>query len=111
MTPAEFDANCRIFERRCPWLWQTSGYRSPEHNADVGGSALSKHPMGMARDYGAANQDGLDRAAKVALELGFWVVVHDVGSGDHLHLQGLPKGPPDLWWLEKYGGEHGEEIT
>ena len=29
----------------------TSGYRSPEHNASVGGSSTSDHPHGLAADF------------------------------------------------------------
>jgi len=106
MTPEEFDANCRIFEARCHWTWATSGYRCTMHNVAVGGAIASKHAMlpCMARDYGAKDQEGLDSAAEEARKLGFWLVVHNVGSGDHLHLQGLAPGAPPEWWLAKYGG-------
>ena len=72
----------------------------------VGGAIASKHAMlpCMARDYGAKDQEGLDSAAEEARKLGFWLVVHNVGSGDHLHLQGLAPGAPPEWWLAKYGG-------
>ncbi len=103
-TPAEFDAKCRLLERQCPWIWQTSGYRSIEHNADVGGSVASKHVLGMARDYVAKDQAGLDQCAEAARRLGLWVLLHDVGSGNHVHVQGLEKGPPPSWWADKYGG-------
>jgi hypothetical protein len=104
-TPAEFDAACRELERSCPWVWQTSGYRSTEHNADVGGHVMSKHAIlpCMARDYVAKDQAGLEQCANKARGLGLWVIVHDVGSGNHVHVQGLPTGPPPEWWLAKYG--------
>jgi uncharacterized protein YcbK (DUF882 family) len=102
LSPAEFDAVCRELERSCPWLWQTSGYRSAEHNAEVGGHVMSKHLLGMARDYGAKDQVGLEQAADVARGLNLWIKVHDVGSGDHIHTQGLPTGPVAPWWLLKY---------
>ncbi len=104
MTPVEFDAACRELERRSPWLWQTSGYRGKVHNADVGGDPESKHVLGMARDYGAVDLKALNQGAAVALELGLWLKVHDVGSGDHLHVQGLATGEVAAWWLAKYGG-------
>ncbi len=103
-SPAEFDAVCRELERRCPWVWQTSGYRGPDHNADVGGHVMSKHLLGMAKDYGAKDQRGLDQAAEVSRKLFLWVTVHDVGSGNHLHVQGLEPGAPPSWWLSKYKG-------
>ena len=104
MIPAEFDALCRELERQCPWAWQTSGYRGPDHNADVGGQVGSKHVLGMARDYVAKDQAGLEQLAQKARSLGFWVLLHDAGSGNHVHIQGLEPGPPPLWWVEKYGG-------
>jgi len=104
MTPSEFDAKCRQLERTCPWVWQTSGYRSADHNADVGGQVLSKHVIGMARDYVAKDQAGLNQAAEEARKLGFWIVVHDVGSGNHIHIQGLEPGAPPSWWFSKYMG-------
>ncbi len=104
MTPAEFDAACRLLIRECPWLSETSGRRSAERNEAVGGHAESKHLLGMARDFVSPSQNGLNQAAIKAQELGLWFKVHDAGSGDHLHIQGLPKGQVHPWWLAKYGG-------
>ena len=104
MTPAEFDAACRVLERECPWLSATSGRRSAERNRAVGGSPRSKHLIGMARDYSAPSQAGLDNGGRVAGELGLWFKVHDVGSGNHLHVQGLAPGEVSEWWVAKYGG-------
>lgn len=104
MTPSEFDANCRLLEHACPWLWATSGYRGAEHNAAVGGSSGSDHLIAMARDYGADNEDGLNQAAVEARKLGFWLTVHDRGSGIHLHVQGTKPGPLPEWWTAKFGG-------
>lgn len=112
MTPEEFDAKCRELRRLCPWLSETSGARPPARNAAVGGKPGSKHVLGMAQDFGA---DGDERtrgaklleAMKVARGLGFWVEVHDVGSGRHLHVQGLPPGDPPAWWVELYMTERG----
>ncbi len=102
LTPSEFDAVCRELERRCPWIWQTSGYRSMKHNEDVRGHPDSKHRLGMARDYGAEDQSALDQAGQHARELGLWVKIHNVGSGEHVHVQGLEPGVPPSWWLSKY---------
>lgn len=106
MTPAEYDAAKRELERRCPYLSATSGRRDPVRNAAVGGSVDSKHALlpCMAQDYVAADQTLLSEARDVALELGMWVLLHDVGSGDHLHTQGLPTGVVPEWWMAKYGG-------
>lgn len=103
MTPAEFDAACRELERECSWLSATSGKRSPERNAAVGGHPESKHVLGMARDYAAPTVAGLKNASHYAHALGLWFKVHDVGSGEHLHVQGLPPGEVPEWWTAKYG--------
>ena len=102
-TPAEFDAACRYIVAACPYLSETSGYRSEARNSFVGGNPASKHLLGMARDFVAPRTEQLQVAAEVAHELGLWFIVHDKGSGDHLHVQGLPPGDPPDWWLAKYG--------
>lgn len=103
MTPAEFDAACREIELYFPSLSATSGKRSADRNAEVGGSPHSKHVLGMARDYVAETLGELYNAEEFAESIGLWAHVHDVGSGDHLHLQGLEPGDPPEWWLAKYG--------
>jgi len=103
MTPAEFDAACRDLVARCPFLSETSGRRSAARNAAVGGHKLSKHVVGMARDFVAESQELMEEAAAVARSLGFWVKVHDVGSGDHVHVQGIAPGEIPGWWSAKYG--------
>ena len=107
MTPAEFDAACRELKRRCPWLSETSGWRSEARNTRVGGNPQSKHMIGMARDFAAESPEGHTQALPVAHGLGLWGMVHDVGSGDHLHVQGLPPGEIPSWWLAKYRKEVG----
>jgi hypothetical protein len=103
MTPAEFDAACREVEEAFPALSATSGIRSRTRNAQVGGNPKSKHVLGIARDYVASTIDELYDAEEFAESIGLWAHVHDVGSGDHLHLQGLAPGDPPLWWTAKYG--------
>lgn len=102
MTPAEFDAKCRELWKRCPYLSETSGRRTKERNAAAGGKPGSKHVLGMAQDFAAPSLAQLDAAMRVARELGFWVDVHDVGSGKHLHVQGLPPGDVPAWWRDLY---------
>ncbi len=97
-SPAEFDAVCRELERRCPWLSQTSGRRSVERNAAVGGSEESKHLWGMAKDY-VASESGMQAGLEEARSLGLWALVHK----GHLHVQGAAPGPFPSWWLAKYG--------
>lgn len=102
MTPSEFDAAVRELRKRCPYLSETSGARTEARNASAGGKVASKHVLGMARDLVPDGMDFRD-CAQVAHALGFWVEVHDVGSGRHLHVQGLPPGDVPGWWVEKYG--------
>ena len=101
-TPSEFDDTCRELLRQCPWLSETSGHRSKEQNAKVAGSSDSKHLIGMARDFTAKTVEGLKQAQAMAQNLKLWSVVHDVGSGQHLHVQGLKPGPVPGWWASKY---------
>ncbi|MCR9093467.1 MAG: D-Ala-D-Ala carboxypeptidase family metallohydrolase [bacterium] len=103
-TPAEFDADCREIEAAFPALWQTSGYRSAERNAEVGGHPESDHVIGMARDYCARTLEELHAAEDFAESLGLWALVHDKGSGMHLHVQGTQPGPLPAWWVAKYKG-------
>lgn len=111
MNPAEFDAACRELRRRCDYLSETSGGRTEARNAAVGGKPGSKHVVGghnaVARDFSAPTVEQLHAAAKVAVELGLWVLVHDVGSGKHLHTQGLAPGRVPAEWFAKYGTEKG----
>jgi hypothetical protein len=102
MTPGEFDAKCRELIRWCPWLSETSGRRSKGRNDAVNGDPDSKHLIGMARDFAAPSKAGLEQASLQARELEFWHTVHDVGSGKHLHVQGLAPGPVPEWWTDKF---------
>jgi len=102
MTPSEFDAACRELVRLEPYLSETSGRRSVARNAAANGSEVSKHLLGMARDFAADEGHGLQAAETTAEELGLWAVVHDAGSGSHLHVQGLAPGNPPRWWSAKF---------
>ena len=102
LTPVEFDAACRTILRRVPGLSQTSGGRSTARNAAVGGNRASKHVIDMARDY-VGTRDDMNNGAAVCRILGLWYRIHDVGSGNHLHVQGLPPGDVAEWLVEKYG--------
>ena len=101
MTPDEFDRNRREFELRCPFASATSGARSAEHNEKVGGNPQSKHALvnAMAQDYSFPIERRTD-ATNAARDLGFWFKFYTWG----IHLQGLPRGPLEPWWQEKYGG-------
>lgn len=101
LSPAEFDAALRRLVKAHPQLSETSGYRSADRNAQVGGNPLSKHRLGMARDY-VGSMALLRLAQRTAHDLGLWYLLHDAGSGDHLHVQGLPPGEVPAWWRAKY---------
>lgn len=111
MTPEEFDRKCRLLWGECRFLSETSGRRSYKRNERVKGKKKSKHPYGMAKDFAAPSVKQLHKAMGVARQLGFWVQTHDVGSGQHLHVQGLAPGNPPKWWVEKYGKETGFRWT
>lgn len=75
-----------------------SNYRSPEHNAAVGGVPNSLHTHGSPSNPGAFDLNGPVSNMNAALA---WVksnmnlpeaMVHDVGSGLHLHLGFFKKG-------------------
>jgi hypothetical protein len=102
MTPSEFDAACRQLLRLEPYLSETSGHRTVARNAAANGSAVSKHLLGMARDFSVDEGHGLLAAETTAEELGLWAVVHDAGSGIHLHVQGIAPGNPPRWWSHKF---------
>lgn len=76
-------------------LRYNSGYRTPEHNREVGGVEGSWHTKGNANQPGAVDLGG----SEVAMANGLtWAqtniagldeaMIHDVGSGRHLHLGG-----------------------
>ena len=69
----------------------TSGYRSPGHNRAVGGVEGSMHTHGSAGNPGAIDEVGstqqMNAAAAYAKSHGVpEVLVHDAGSGLHLHM-------------------------
>lgn len=85
----------------------TSGYRTPEHNASVGGVEGSKHTTGEALDIYLG--DNLSKEQQAALKGAFSssfgeVLFHDAGSGYHLHLADYNGG------LDKQG-ENKEDIS
>jgi hypothetical protein len=74
-------------------LRHTSGYRDPAHNAAVGGVPNSAHTRKdkkgrpAAEDY-VGSESAMQKAAKEARRRGAkQVLVHDAGSGRHLHIE------------------------
>lgn len=101
MTPEEFDSACRAMLRRHPDMSCTSGGRSADRNKRVGGHPESKHLIDMARDF-VGPPSVLREAVGSCKVLGLSYLLHDVGSGNHLHVQGLEPGPIPKWWADKY---------
>jgi hypothetical protein len=54
----------------------------------------------MARDFVGGD---LRIARAKARRLDLWSVLHDKGSGLHLHVQGVPPGDLPGWWVAKFG--------
>ena len=103
MTPAEFDARKREFEKLFDgMLHQTSGRRTQISNRIAGGADASKHLLGMAVDYRLepGSEWSYDDLPALAADFGFWFKVYDWPG---IHLQGLPPGEVPEWWAEKYG--------
>lgn len=78
-----------------------SGYRSPEHNKEVGGAAQSKHVLGEAADISMARHDPAefyDAARQVGfLGIGFYP------SQNFIHVDLGPKrwwGDPARWGID-----------
>jgi hypothetical protein len=67
----------------------TSGYRSPEVNKAIGGSATSDHCFGFAADFEVAEVDNKELARWVADNLKF----------KQLILEFYTKGVPDSGWV------------
>lgn len=71
-------------------LWVTSGFRTPEHNAAVGGTEGSYHLKGMAADVGAEPHEMMELSA-LAYVVGFtgWKCYPDRGF---IHVDIRPGG-------------------
>jgi hypothetical protein len=70
-------------------VWPTSWWRSPAHNAAVGGARASQHLFGFAVDYDAPrDRRRLPSLAVEARRIGLIAAVET----DHLHVQIFPRG-------------------
>lgn len=70
-----------------PGLRFTSGYRDPARNAKAGGVKNSKHLTGEASDFVGSEQEMKDAAAWAKANGAKKTLIHDSGSGRHLHIE------------------------
>jgi hypothetical protein len=78
--------NIQKLTSQFPGLRVTSGYRDPAHNAKVGGVANSWHTKGRAVDLAGSARDMAAGAAWARQNGAREVLVHNAGSGQHLHV-------------------------
>lgn len=69
-----------------PGLRFTSGHRSEAANSAANGVKNSKHLTGQASDF-VGSEEQMQAAAKWAKERGAKTLIHDSGSGRHLHIE------------------------
>lgn len=85
----KFDADAlphfQQLAQRFPGLRLTSGYRDPEHNAAVNGVKNSYHLTGRAADFAGSARE-MQEAAAWAKTNGGRTLIHNAGSGQHLHV-------------------------
>jgi hypothetical protein len=74
------------FHSRFGTLRVSSGYRDPQHNARVNGVKNSRHLLGRAADFSGSMKD-MQAAAAWARARGVQTLIHNAGSGTHLHLE------------------------
>jgi hypothetical protein len=101
----EFYQESKVLSEAFPGLRFSGGPRTAERNAEVRGNPKSKHldHIDMAHDY-VGTPEEMEAAKK------WWqkrmkgkgtAIVHDKGSGLHLHIQGLPIGDPGEDWFSE----------
>lgn len=82
----------KTLEQNFPGLRHTSGYRDPEHNRRVGGAARSYHMQkdangnARANDWVGTPREMQSAAAWAKANGAKEVLIHNVGSGQHLHV-------------------------
>ena len=81
---------------RCGFpLLVNSGYRTPKHNARVGGVDSSAHTRGYAADIRAKSPRTRDKIVRSAIEEG----IKRIGIGANIvHLDADPLLPQDVMW-------------
>jgi hypothetical protein len=70
---------------RFPGLRFSSGHRTEEQNRRANGVPNSKHLTGKATDFSGSEKE-MQAAAEWAKSQGAKVLIHDAGSGRHLHI-------------------------
>lgn len=84
--------NFAALQANFPGLKHTSGYRDPKHNAEVGGVPNSWHTqlgadgVSRANDYVGSVREMQNAAAWAKAHGAKEVLIHNVGSGQHLHV-------------------------
>ena len=73
----------------------TSGYRSPQHNLDVGGRVGSSHIKGLAVDIACTNSDHRQKRLTALIQVGF----KRVGIGKSFLHTDLDTSKPNAIWL------------
>ncbi len=81
----EFVGYVKQLNEAFPGLRVASGYRDPERNRQVNGVPNSMHLTGRAVDFSGSARD-MQNAAGLAQQLGLRYLIHDAGSGMHLHV-------------------------
>ena len=92
-----FVAQLDILRERCGFPFKIhSGYRTPSHNATVGGVDSSAHEAGLAADVEAVDSTSRFRIIQNALSLGF----ARIGIGNSfVHLDVDPSKAQNVVWL------------
>ena len=91
----------------------TSGYRSPEVNAAVGGSRTSRHMLGLAADIKVRGMESTTLAERIeqlrtqgVLDYD-QVIAYAASRGGHVHVGLAPKGSTprrQMLWAPRGGG-------
>lgn len=77
-------------------IFITCGYRTPEHNAEIGGVEDSEHTRGMAADLRCSDSVSRYKLVKAAIEVGFKRI--EVADR-HIHVGIDETKPQNVLWL------------